>query len=254
MNYGKTNIVLCRDFEDLGQRAGADVAAVMRELLGRQDEIRMVFAAAESQITFLDSLAPQPDLDWSRVVCFNMDDFWEPKLSSTFTCGRQTKTQLYDKVKPKAFHLIDANAADPQIEAERFESILKQNLPLDILCQGIGTSGHLALNEPGITRFDDPAWVKVVDIAEQSKRQLREDPNFKELGYIPEKGITMTISALRTARHVFTMVPLALKRDVLTRVLSTPEPDENLPATILSLLAGNLYVDKDSCPLELLRE
>lgn len=251
MRYGKTNIVQCGDSADLGHRAAADVAAVMRELLEQQDEIRIVFAAGESQMTFLDALALQPDLDWSRVVCFNMDDFWEPRMSKTFSCGYQTQTQLYDKVRPKAFYLVDCNAADPEAEADRFEALLKENQPLDILCQGIGTSGHLALNEPGITHFDDPRWVRVVDIAEQSKKQLRDDPNFKELCNIPEKGVTMTIPALRTQRYIFTMVPLGLKREILTRVLSTPKPDENLPATILFDTPGTLYVDKDSCPQKL---
>ena len=54
MQYGKTNIVQCGDSVDLGQRAAADVASVMRELLDRQDEIRIIFAAGESQMTFLD--------------------------------------------------------------------------------------------------------------------------------------------------------------------------------------------------------
>ena len=252
MQYGKTKIVQCGDSVDLGRRAAADVADVMRELLEQQDEIRIVFAAGESQMTFLDALAMQPDLDWGRVVCFNMDDFWEPRMSKTFSCGYQTQTQLYDKVQPKAFYLVDCNAADPETEADRFEALLKAHQPLDILCQGIGTSGHLALNEPGITHFDDPRWVRVVDIAEQSKKQLRDDPNFKDLRYIPEKGVTMTIPALRTQRYIFTMVPLGLKRDILTRVLSISKPDENLPATILLETPGTLYVDEDSSPLELL--
>jgi glucosamine-6-phosphate deaminase len=89
---------------------------------------------------------------------------------------------------------------------------------------------------------------------EQSIKQLREDPNFKGLGYIPEKGITMTIPAMLAARHVFTMVPLALKREILTRLVAIREPTVDLPASILYRTPGVLYVDRNSCPEALLKE
>ncbi len=252
LRYGKTRIVVCDDEYDLGHQAAAAVAAAMRRRLTRRAEIRMIFAAGESQATFLDALAREPGLDWKRVVCFNMDDFWDPRMPERYTCGRQTRVQLYEKVRPRRFELVRFNAPDPAAEARRFERLLKAAGPVDILCQGIGTSGHLALNEPGQTDFKDARWAKVVDVAEQSKRQLRADPNFAALGYIPEKGITLTIPALMSARHIFTMVPLALKRPILARVLSAPRPTPDLPATVIRRYPGLLFVDRNSCPAGLL--
>lgn len=248
MHYGKTKITICEDEFDLGDRAAIAVSDTMRELLGHQEEIRMILAAGESQITFLDALAKQTDIEWSRVVCFNMDDFWAPNIPEELTCGYQLRRQLYDKVRPKSFHLVRFNAPDAVLEALRFEHVLRSAGPIDILCQGIGTSGHLAFNEPGQTNFRDTAWVRVVNIADQSKRQLAGDPNFRDLPRIPDKGITMTIPAMLSASHVFTIVPLALKRPVITRLLATPEPTENLPASILSRVEGTLFLDRNSCP------
>jgi glucosamine-6-phosphate deaminase len=248
MRYGKTEITICEDEFDLGNRASAAVAARMRELLGLREEIRMILAAGESQITFLDALAKQSDIEWSRVVCFNMDDFWEPNIPEQLTCGYQLRRQLYDRVHPKRFHLVQVNASDPDQEARRFERVLRSAGPIDILCQGIGTSGHLAFNEPGQTDFHDTAWVRVVDITDQSRKQLSSDPNFRDLHRIPDKGITMTIPAMLSAPHVFTIVPLALKRDIVTRLLATPEPIEELPASILSTVPGTLFLDRNSCP------
>jgi len=248
MRYGKTKITICEDEFDLGDRAAIAVSDTMRELLRHQEEIRMILAAGESQITFLDALAKQTDIDWSRVVCFNMDDFWAPNIPEDLTCGYQLRRQLYDRVLPKSFHLVRFNAPDAVLEALRFERVLRSAGPIDILCQGIGTSGHLAFNEPGQTNFRDTAWVRVVNIADQSKRQLAGDPNFRDLPRIPDKGITMTIPAMLSASHVFTIVPLALKRPVITRLLATPEPTENLPASILTRVEGTLFLDRNSCP------
>ena len=252
MHYGKTTVVVCNDAVELGRRAASDVAAKIRELLARQEEIRMVFAAGESQMTFLDALADELGINWQRIVCFNMDDFYDMGMPEEFTCGHQTRRQLYDKVGPRRTHLIRYNAPDPEEEAKRFESIIREQGEIDILCQGIGTSGHLALNEPFDTDFRERRWVRVVNLAEQSKTQLRDDPNFKALGYIPARGITMTIPLLMSAKNIYTMVPLGLKRPILERLFAFKTPTETLPASVLLEVDGTLYVDRDSCPWQTL--
>src|SRR5882724_8093269 len=81
MNYGKTQVVLCENENDLGARAASTVAERMRELLCSREEIRVIFAAGESQSAFLEALARERDIDWSRVICFNMDDFWDTRMA-----------------------------------------------------------------------------------------------------------------------------------------------------------------------------
>jgi glucosamine-6-phosphate deaminase len=252
MQYGKTQVILCEDAEALGRQAAGDVAEKIRECLAHRDEIRIVFAAGESQITFLDALAIEKNIDWHRIVCFNMDDFYDTKMPEQFTCAHQTQTQLYDKVSPRRVHLVRYNAPDPRAEAKRFEDVMRQEGAIDILCQGIGTSGHLALNEPLETDFDETAWVKVVNLAEQSKLQLIDDPNFKALGYIPQRGITMTIAVLMSAQNIFTMVPLGLKRPILEKLFALSAPTTKLPASVLLEAEGKLYIDRNSCPQKLL--
>jgi glucosamine-6-phosphate deaminase len=249
-SYGKSEIVVCNDEYDLGQVAAAAVANTMRRLLAEQDNIRVTVAAGESQNTFFDALAQEKAVDWQRVVCFSVDDFYHLGIPEQFTCGHQMEKQLWSNVKPGQTHRVRADADDPQAEAIRFEYVLRQAGPMDVLCQRIGTSGHLALNEPFDINFDDSAWVRVVTVSPQSKRQLIKDPNFKALGFIPDQGITMTIPAILSSRHLFTIVPLALKRPILTRLFATPAPTTALPASILSRTTGTIFVDRNSCPDE----
>jgi glucosamine-6-phosphate deaminase len=245
--YGKTQITICGDNRDLGVQAAAAMAAQLRQLLAAKDTLRVIFAAGESQSSFHQALAKEKGIPWQRIVCFNVDDFWDPRLPREFTCGYQTERELYSQVPCKEYHLVDFKAPDPEAEARRFGALVRE-APIDLLCQGIGTSGHLALNEPGDTDFADPRAARVVSLVEQSKRQLREDPNFKDLGYVPDQGITLTIPAIIAARQIFTMVPLALKKSILTRLLDTPAPTAELPASILSTVESRLFVDRDSCP------
>ncbi|MHC4870861.1 MAG: 6-phosphogluconolactonase [Planctomycetota bacterium] len=251
MNYGKTEIIICDDYEDLGKKSAGEVADKIRELQETKEEVSIIFAAGESQMTFHKYLVEEADIDWQKVVCFNMDDFWDERMPEEYTCGYQTKTCLYEKVNPKRFELVRFNAPDPQAEAERFAGLMQQNGTFDILTQGIGTSGHLALDEPYQADFATKELVKVVDVDEQSKKQLIADPNFMKLGYIPAKGITMTIPAMLAADNAYTIVPLGLKRNIVEKVLSIKEPTTEVPATILSKYKGKLFLDRDSCPADL---
>ena len=245
--YGRTEIVLCDDAADLGKKSAGAVAKTVRSLLAEKEELRVVLAAGESQSTFLNALACEAGIDWRRVECFNIDDFWDVRMPEKFTCGYQTTKELYCKINAGAVNLVRFDAVDPEAECLRFEKLLREK-PIDILCQGIGTSGHLALNEPFDTDFNDEKWVRLVNVAEQSKRQLRADPNFKALGYIPEKGITMTIPAILSAKFCYTMVPLKLKKEILAKLADIDMPAESLPASILLNRDGILFTDRNSCP------
>ena len=245
--FGRTEVVVCEDNRDLGLKSARAVAQVIRGLLAAKDEARVVLAAGESQSSFLNALAREKGIEWGKIVCFNIDDFWDLRMPEAFTCGMQTRREFYDKVKAKEVNLVKFDAKDPEAECERFEKLLREKT-IDILCQGIGTSGHLALNEPDQCAFDDTKWVRLVSLVEQSKKQLIADPNFKALGYIPEKGITMTIPAILSATRCFTMVPLGLKKNILTRLAAMGKPSTSLPASILLESPGMLFVDGDSCP------
>ena len=105
MHYGKTLVDVAADAAELGERAASAIATVMRERLAQADEVRMILAGGESQTAFLERLAVEPDLDWQRVACFNMDDFWDLRLPQEYSVGQFTITKLYEKVRPKATHL-----------------------------------------------------------------------------------------------------------------------------------------------------
>ncbi len=245
--YGLTEIVICKDNDELGRKSANAVANKMKELIDRQGGVRIVLAAGESQSSFLNALARIDDIDWSRVECLSIDEFYDVNMPYEFTCAYQKDRELYNKVNPAIVHKIKHNAQDPQAEADRYEQIVRAK-PIDILCQGIGTSGHLAFNEPASCDFNDERMVRVIEVCEQSKRQLRDDPNFKALGYIPDKGITLTIPAILSARYCFTMVPLPLKKNILERLAKMSEPTTELPASILLEKEGVLFCDESNCP------
>lgn len=215
----------------MGRAAGHDVAAQMRQLLGQQPLVRMVFAAAPSQNEFLATLGDMEGLDWSRVEAFHMDDYiglpeGAPQRFSTFL-----RDHLFDRVKPGRIEYIRAETTDIADECKRYEALLRER-PIDIVCAGIGENGHMAFNDPPVANFEDRAWVKQVMLDEVCRLQQVHDGAFPTLDSVPRIALTLTIPALMAGQRLCCMVPGPTKttavRCTLRDAISTA-----CPATIM---------------------
>ena len=112
----------------------------------------MVFSGAESQVAFHSHLAGEQAIDWNRVNVFSVDELWSPELPPGCAVAAQPRRDLYRIVKPRNIHSIRFDAPDPETERARYDALVADH-PADVVCIGVGVSGHIALNEPGPTAF-----------------------------------------------------------------------------------------------------
>jgi glucosamine-6-phosphate deaminase len=104
-----------------------------------------------------------------------------------------------------AVHRIDS-ANDIGAECTRYEALLRAKT-IDIVCLGIGENGHIAFNDPPVADFQDKVWVKPVDLDDACRRQQVNDGCFSTLEDVPTHALTLTIPALMSGKHLFSMVP-----------------------------------------------
>jgi glucosamine-6-phosphate deaminase len=228
----------------MGQAAGGEVAARLKQKLKEQRLVRMIFAAAPSQLEMLARLAAEPDIDWSRVTAFHMDEYIGLPPDSPQLFSRFLQRHLFDKVKPGSVHPIDSTN-DPEAECRRYAALL-QRAPIDIVCLGIGENGHLAFNDPPVADFDDPKKVKIVELDETCRRQQVNDGCFPTLEDVPVRAITLTIPALMAGAALFCTVPGPTKRNAVRQTLHGPV-SEQCPASILRRHPHcTLYLDRDA--------
>ncbi|THF84467.1 glucosamine-6-phosphate deaminase [Cohnella fermenti] len=232
------------DRAQLGAAACAEFVQSLKQKLQLQQEVRIVFAAAPSQNEFLDAVADEPDIDWSRVTAFHMDEYiglppHAPQRFSAYLTER-----LFAKVRPGHVHLLDPGARG-QEEAPRYEELLRE-APIDFVCLGIGENGHIAFNDPPVADFSDPLWVKEVELDLSCRMQQVNDGCFPSLEEVPTRALTLTIPALMSASRLFCMVPGERKRQAVERTINGPISTE-CPASILRQHEFcTLYTDADS--------
>jgi glucosamine-6-phosphate deaminase len=234
------------DRGELGRAAAADIAAAMRARLAESPALRMIFAAAPSQRETLAALAAQPDIDWSRVTAFHMDEYIGLPPDAPQRFGRWLMTVLFDRVRPGRVHLIDDVAAAGD-DGAAYAALLDR-APIDVVCLGIGVNGHIAFNDPGVADLNDPHDVKRVALDDVCRRQQVDDGCFARLPDVPSHAITLTIPRLLRATRLFCIVPGPAKRAAVTRALAGPI-DAACPASALRRHPRcTLYLDRDSAP------
>jgi glucosamine-6-phosphate deaminase len=244
-SYGRLKVVAADSTAQMAARAAADFAASARLLLQTRKEINVVFSGAESQTMFHAALRERSDIEWGRINAFSVDEFHAPGMPPENAVSAQPTRDLYRHVPLKSVNIINYAAKDIEVERGRYEGLISDHPP-HISCLGIGISGHIALNEPGETDFEDSRRVRYVHLLEASKRQLEQDPNFQALDSIPDAGFTITLPTLMSADVVLVVVPYAIKAAVVAKLMKAPLSPE-LPASILgSKVGATLYLDPES--------
>ena len=198
-----------------GVAAGVEAAGIIAAAIARHGRARVIFASAPSQEAFLRTLTTEPGLDWSRVRAFHMDEYIGLPDGAPQSFARWLAERIPGRVEP----IVPGD--DPAAEIRRYTGLLTAE-PLDLACLGIGVNGHLAFNEPGHCRFDDPATVRLTELDERSRIQQVDDGCFADLTDVPHSALTLTIPALMSAARLVTTVPGPQKADAVARTLNDP--------------------------------
>lgn len=227
----------------MGKKAAEDIAYELRRRLQSQQSVRMIFAAAPSQSEMLSALILMPDVDWSRVTAFHMDEYLGLAVDAPQRFGLWLRRAIFDHLPFAAIHLLEPGI-NPETTAAEYTDRLAAS-PVDIVCCGIGSNGHLAFNDPPAD-LNDPSDVKVVKLDATCRQQQVDDRCFDRFDDVPTHALTLTIPRLLAADSIFCCVPGVLKKTAVFRTLHDPI-NGLVPATALRTHSNwSLYLDEDS--------
>lgn len=228
----------------MGEGAANEAVDYLKSLLGKQTNVNIIFAAAPSQNEFLAAVAAAPEVDWSRVRAFHMDEYIGLPADAPQGFGNFLRRSIFDKVPFGEVHYLNGTLSPA--EACSSYSALLNRYPVDIVFMGIGENGHIAFNDPHVADFNDKSAVKVVDLDIKCRMQQVHDGCFANIDQVPTHALTLTIPSLVRAQRLFCVVPAATKAEA---VKATVEGDisERCPASIMRHhRCATLYTDADS--------
>lgn len=243
--WGKLPVRVYETNEMMGEAAALDAREIINSAIAKKGFANLIIATGNSQLTFLKSLRELPDIDWGKVNVFHMDEYIGLPEGHTASFPYFLRKNFLDYVKVKNFYPVPGNPKTLREDMLAYEKLLMEN-PADLCALGIGENGHIAFNDPPFADFDDPVYIKKVRLDERSRKQQVGEGHFHSLDEVPMYALTLTIPALRSAKHMLCMVPESRKAEAVYRTKTEPI-NENCPATILKDTPWcTLYLDKDA--------
>jgi glucosamine-6-phosphate deaminase len=229
----------------LGQAAALDAREIINRAISEKGQVNIILATGNSQLTFLETLRGLAGIDWSKANIFHMDEYLglDPNHRASFPLF--LRRHFLDYVEGAAFFPVPSRPDDIKQACRDYEALLRE-YPADMVACGWGENGHLAFNDPPYALFEDPVWVKVIELAEASRRQQVGEGHFDGLEEVPTQAITLTIPALLAPKTVLCIVPESRKAAAVQACLTEPV-SEDRPGSILRQVAhARLYLDQDS--------
>lgn len=126
-------------------------------------------------------------------------------------------------------HFFDGRATDLQAEVDRINHVIDQRGQLDIMLVGLGTNGHVAMNEPG-TPFQLKAHIS--ELAEETKTVGQK--YFKTETPLDE-GITLGLKNFSDSKLPILIANGPRKTEIVKMIL-TEKPGPYLPGSIVQQL------------------
>ena len=245
MKVDKLSVKIFDTRAEMGAAAARDIKNKFCELLEKKSCIHVIFAAAPSQNEVLAGLVADPDIDWSRIHAYHMDEYIGLPADAPQGFGNFLRAHIFDLVPFASVNLIDCSSPDADGEAARYGRLLDEN-PADVVVMGIGENGHIAFNDPPVADFRDPHTVKAVKLDEICRNQQVHDGCFASIEEVPTHALTLTVPALIRAPYLFCIVPAPSKAWAVKETL-TGSIDEHCPASVLRTHDNAiLYLDRDS--------
>jgi glucosamine-6-phosphate deaminase len=233
--------------QELGRRAASLGASLLLEALSR-GRANIILATGASQFEMLGELVEQPDIDWSRVTVFHLDEYAGMSMSHPASFRKYLQERFVDALKQPlaAFHYINAEG-DCQAECARLGALIQQH-PIDVAFIGIGENGHLAFNDPPAD-FETEAPYLVVELDEACRRQQAGEGWFPTLDHVPTKAISMSIKQILKSNAIICSVPDERKAAAVKNAVEGPVTNE-VPASILQTHPqATLFLDSQSASL-----
>jgi 6-phosphogluconolactonase len=188
-----SNFTILDSAEDVAAAAAAEIAAALRE------GARTLVLAGGTTPQRCYELLSQMDVAWGRVTVLFGDERCVPP-NHPDSNYRMAREALLDRVAPATVYRIAAELG-PDEGAALYAHVVAAVAPLDVVVLGVGEDGHTASLFPGHPALNAPGLAV----------GIRDSPK------PPPQRVTLTLTALQSARRVIILATGAGKADAVAR-------------------------------------
>src|SRR2546426_4875617 len=182
------------------------------------------------------------DVDFSRVVTFNLDEYYPMAPDSTHSYHRYMWENFFALVNiaKENVHIPDGTIPRERVveACAAYEEAIRAAGGIDFQLLGIGKTGHIGFNEPG---SDASSRTRIVTLDPLTRRDAAAD--FFGVENVPREAITMGVATILDAREIALMATGEHKAGIVARAVEG-EISPDVAATFLQRHpSASVYLD-----------
>lgn len=226
------NVLVSRSKNQLGQRAAAHGAELIRQAIRARGRANIILATGASQFEMLAHLVRERGIAWNRVAAFHLDEYVGLPIDHPASFRKYLWERFVSKLPLPlaAFHYVNADDGDPRAECDRLGRIISRHM-IDVAFIGIGENGHIAFNDPPADLSTTRPY-RVVELDAACRKQQLGEGWFPSLRAVPKRAISMSPWQIINSRAIVCTVPDRRKAEAVRHAVQGPITP-GVPASIL---------------------
>ncbi|HLZ45217.1 MAG TPA: glucosamine-6-phosphate deaminase [Gemmatimonadales bacterium] len=228
----KLRTVVFPEHEDLAARVAERIVEVIHRETRAKGRAVLGLATGSTPLGVYEELIRRHqagDVDFARVVTFNLDEYYPMAEGSPHSYRRYMWENFFAHVNiaKENVHIPDGTTPRERVTeaCAAFEDAIRAAGGIDFQLLGIGKTGHIGFNEPG---SDATSRTRIVTLDTLTRKDAAAD--FFGIENVPREAITMGVATildakevalLATGEHKAGIVARAVEGDISTDVAAT---------------------------------
>src|SRR5436853_2094559 len=237
--------VVVPDHDDLALRLADRIVEVIARETAAKGRCVLGLATGSTPLGIYRELSRRHqagEVDFSRVVTFNLDEYYPMPADSPHSYRRYMWENLFAHVniRPEQVHVPDGGVPRETLAEHcvAYERAIAEAGGIDFQMLGIGKSGHIGFNEPGSSPDERTRLVTLDTVT-------RKDASADFFGEdnVPREAITMGVATILEAREIALIATGEHKADIVAHAVEG-EVSQDVAATFLQRHANaTAYLD-----------
>jgi glucosamine-6-phosphate deaminase len=194
-------------------------------------------------------LHKEAGLEFSRVVTFNLDEYYPISPEDPQSYRRWMNETFFDHVniQRQNIHIPDGTIRPEQAanHCAEYEEKIRRAGGIDLQILGIGRTGHIGFNEPGSTRN---SLTRRVTLDPVTRRDAAS--SFYGEANVPQQALTMGVGTILEARQIVIMAFGEHKAPIVQRAVEGPIT-ESIAASFLQQHPDTTFLLDEAAAREL---
>jgi glucosamine-6-phosphate deaminase len=221
MNVERIPVKIYPDDRAAGREVARRIANVIRHGSAEGRAAVLGLATGHTPINVYRELARlrrDEGLDFSRVITFNLDEYWpiEPAALQSYHAWMHENFFKHVNIKPENVHMPSGTVAEADLKAHcrAYEKMIAEAGGIDLQVLGVGRVGHIGFNEPGSDRSSRTRRIRLDKV---TRKDAAADFFGEE--HVPEMALTMGVGTILEAREICLLAFGEHKAPILRRAI-----------------------------------